>query len=92
MHASSEPESASRQTPAAVPPPPPQQQQQQQNQQRQVILPRDVPQVRQERERTPLLGHQAQPQVGEAEDLYNFKGFMLFCFAAPGVSSKPCSK
>ena len=28
----------------------------------------------------------------DREDLYNFKGFMFFCFGAPGVSPHWCSK
>jgi hypothetical protein len=31
-------------------------------------------------------------QDRDGDELYNFKGFMFFCFGAPGVSPHWCSK
>ena len=40
-------------------------------------------------ERRPILPRTAQQN---GADYYNFKGFMLFCFGAPGISPGWCSK
>ena len=50
-------------------------------------LPEQIDPQEHQRSSTP---HAHSPQ--SEDDLYNFKGFMYFCFGTPGVSPNWCSK
>lgn len=78
-HQSSEPESNSRgQTPAQV--------------HHQDGLPRGQQHADGQNVSDPQNGDGEPLLARPSEDLYNFKGFMLFCFGAPGISPAWCSK